>query len=298
MQTSYAGKETMASFLIDGNIFQSGSVEPGLYIVSTPIGNLSDISIRALKTLAGADVIACEDTRTTGKLLKHFGIKTPMKPYHEHNGTIAGPKLLQLLSEGKSVALVSDAGTPLISDPGYKLVASARSNNTRIIPIPGASAPMSALVASGLKTDSFMFAGFLPSKETARRNKMRELVDVNYTLIFFESPNRLAASLQDMIAIFGKTRHAAIGRELTKLHEEITSGNLTELADDYSDRKIRGEVVVIVEAANVEGQLNTDELLIELMATMSVSRAAAEAADLSGKTKRDMYQRALALRGE
>jgi len=288
----------VANFSIDGNIFQSGSLEPGLYIVSTPIGNLSDISIRALKTLAGVDVIACEDTRTTGKLLKHFGIKTPMKPYHEHNGAIAGPKLLKILNEKKSIALVSDAGTPLISDPGYKLVTSARSNNVRIIPVPGASAPMSALVASGLETDSFMFAGFLPSKETARRNRMRDLVDIDCTLIFFESPNRLAASLADMIAVFGETRSAAIGRELTKLHEEITSGSLAELADVYRNRKIRGEVVVMVEAAKIKKQVNTDELLLELMATMSVSRAAAEAANLSGKTKRDMYQRALALRGE
>jgi 16S rRNA (cytidine1402-2'-O)-methyltransferase len=285
----------MVEFTLDGKSFQSGSIEPGLYVVATPIGNLSDISIRALKTLAGAHIIACEDTRNTGKLLKHFDIKTPMLPYHEHNADKAGPKLIAALGEDKSVALVSDAGTPLISDPGYRLVTRAREEDIAVIPIPGASAPLSALVASGLQTDSFLFVGFLPSKEKLRQKRLKELADLPTTLIFFESPNRLLASIDDMKTIFGGERQAAICRELTKLHEEILSQNLSQLAASYKDRKVRGEIVVVVGAPQPEDIIDVDKLLLELLETMTVSRAASEAAKLTGKTKRDLYQRALQL---
>ena len=288
----------MTIYLIDGNKFHPRSLEVGLYIVATPIGNLSDISLRALKTLAAADIIACEDTRTSGKLLAHFGIKTKMIPYHEHNAQKTGPKIIAALSEGKTVALISDAGTPLVSDPGYKLVNQARENGLKVIPIPGASAPLAALVASGLQTDSFMFAGFLPNKMVARRNKLKEFSELSSTLIFFESPNRLHECLADMIAIFGPQREAAICRELTKLHEEISNASLEQLSQLYKNRKVKGEIVIVVGAKSSEDKIDIDALLTELLETMSVSRAASEAANLSGRTKRDLYQRALKLSGK
>jgi len=288
----------MVEYILDGKNFKSGFCEPALYIVATPIGNLADISIRALKTLAGCDIIACEDSRNTGKLLKHFAIDTPMISYHEHNAGSVGPKLIKMLQDNKSVTLVSDAGTPLISDPGYRLVSIARAKNIRVIPIPGASAPLAGLVACGLPTDNFLFAGFLPSKSIARKKRLTELRDIPVTLIFFESPNRLLASLEDMIAVFGGDRDAAICRELTKLHEEILDGNLQALADQYQDRKIRGEIVIIIGAPRQEDRVDVDQLLRELLETMTVSRAAAEAARLTGKTKREFYQRALQLNEE
>ncbi len=283
----------MTDFVLDGKIFKSGSCQPGLYIVATPIGNLSDITIRALKTLAGSNVIACEDTRKTGKLLKHFTIQAQMISYHEHNADRVGPKLVSMLQDNKSVTLVSDAGTPLISDPGYRLVARARDENIPVIPIPGASALLAGLVASGLQTDSFLFAGFLPSRKVARQKKLTELKDIPATLIFFESPNRLQDSIADMITIFGGERSGAICRELTKLHEEIIDGSLRELASTYENRNVRGEIVVVIGAPEKQDIVDIDNLLLELLETMTVSRAAAEAAKLTGKTKRELYQRSL-----
>jgi len=285
----------MVDFNLDGKSFRSGSLEPGLYVVATPIGNLADISLRALKTLAAADLIACEDTRNTGKLLKHFAINTKMTPYHEHNADRAGPKLISALLDNKTVALVSDAGTPLISDPGYKLVGKAREENIPVIPIPGACAPMAALVASGLQTDNFLFAGFLPSKELARQKRLKELAELETTLVLFESPNRLQASISDMIKIMGGQRRAAICRELTKLHEEILTDSLDELAKEYKERRVRGEIVIVIGPPLARDIVDIDGLLSELLETMSVSRAAAEAASLTGKAKRDLYQRALSL---
>ncbi|MCP4070662.1 MAG: 16S rRNA (cytidine(1402)-2'-O)-methyltransferase [Hyphomicrobiales bacterium] len=290
---SPASSYPMVNFVLDGKNFRSGSCEPGLYIVSTPIGNLSDISIRALKTLAGSDIIACEDTRNSGKLLKHFAIDTPMISYHEHNADRAGPKLVSILQGNGSVTLVSDAGTPLISDPGYRLVAKARQENIPVIPVPGASAPLAGLVASGLQTDSFLFAGFLPSRKVARQKRLAELKDIPATLILFESPNRLQASIADMISIFGGERNGAICRELTKLHEEILDGSLLELAAAYESRNIRGEIVIVIGAPEKQDIIDIDNLLRELLETMTVSRAAAEAAKLTGKTKRELYQRSL-----
>ena len=285
----------MVDFSIEGMKFRSGSLDPGLYVVATPIGNLSDISVRALKTLAGADVIACEDSRKTGKLLKHFAITTPMMAYHEHNSGKAGPKLISILQEGKIVALVSDAGTPLISDPGYRLVTRAREEGIKIIPVPGPSAALAALVASGLPTDNFLFAGFLPSKEKLRQKKLTELADLPTTLIFFESPNRLQNSIGDMVKILGADRMAAICREMTKLHEEITSASLRELIKVYENRTIKGEIVIVVAAPHQRQVIEVDQLLSELLETMSVSRAASEAASLTGKSKRQTYLRALTI---
>ena len=288
----------MEEFTLQGKRFNSGSIEPGLYIVATPIGNLSDITLRALRTLASADLIACEDTRNTGKLLKYFDINTPMIAYHEHNADKVSPRIIAALGQQKCIALVSDAGTPLISDPGYKLVNKAQAVQAKIIPIPGASAPLTALVASGLETDNFFFAGFLPSRELARQKRLKQLSDLPTTLIFFESPNRLHASIEDMIKILGGERKAAICRELTKLHEEICNANLSELAKTYHERKVRGEIVIVIGAPGQKNQVDTDSLLRELLQTMSVSRAAAEAAILTGKTKRDLYQRALAMNAQ
>jgi len=285
----------MVEFVLEGKKFQSGSVECGLYIVATPIGNLSDISIRALKILAGCNLIACEDTRNTGKLLNHFGIGTKMLPYHEHNAERAGSKILTALDENKSVALVSDAGTPLISDPGYRLVIEVRKMNIPVIPIPGASAPLSALVASGLPTDNFQFTGFLPSKSAARQKRLQELAGYSGTLIMFESPNRLHACLDDMQNILGPQRKVSICRELTKLHEEVTTAELKELADTINGRKLRGEIVIVVEASRQRQAVDVDALLGELLGTMSLSSAAAEAATLTGINKRELYQRALQL---
>ncbi len=287
----------MQGFIIGRSAFPEREIAPGLYVVSTPIGNLGDMTVRALETLASADIIACEDTRVTGKLLKHFGIATRMSAYHEHNADKAGPVLLDMLRGGKRVALVSDAGTPLVSDPGYRLVETARAEGLPVFPIPGPSAPIAALVASGMPSDTFLFDGFLPAKTTKRRARLKALKAVAATLIFFESPNRLGECLADMAAELGDDRRVAMCRELTKLHEEIRRGTAAELAEAYRDVKTKGEIVLVVAPPDEDddGALDTDALLTELLATTSVSRAAAEAADLTGLPRRDLYRRALEL---
>ncbi|MCG6856821.1 MAG: 16S rRNA (cytidine(1402)-2'-O)-methyltransferase [Salaquimonas sp.] len=283
----------MEGFIIGQATFAAREIEPGLYLVATPIGNLGDMTIRALEVLASADLIACEDTRVTGKLLKHFAIATRMTSYHEHNAGKAGPRLLEALREGKRVALVSDAGTPLVSDPGYRLVEAARAEGLAVWPVPGASAPIAALAASGLPSDTFLFDGFLPAKQTARRKRLKELKGVPATLIFFESPNRLTDSLGDIAAELGETRQLAVCRELTKLHEEIRSGEAGELAEHYSDAKVKGEIVLVVAPPEKGEAIDADAILTDLLASASVSRAAAEAAELTGLPRRELYQRAL-----
>ena len=221
-------------------------LQPGLYLVATPIGNLADISLRALAVLAGADLIAAEDTRHSRKLLSHFGIKGELTPYHEHNAAKERPRLLARIKAGFSVALISDAGTPLISDPGYKLVREALASELRVISIPGASAALAALSSAGLPTDTFLFAGFLPVKSGPRRKRLDELKTVPATLIFFDTASRLGDSLSDMAAVFGP-REAAIARELTKLHESILRGTPAKLAAlTASSAELKGEFVVLV----------------------------------------------------
>ena len=286
----------MAEFQIKNNVFTAKKSEPGLYIAATPIGNLGDITLRALETLAGCDLIACEDTRVTGKLLRHFGISTKTVPYHEHNADKMGPKLISELDAGKSITLVSDAGTPLISDPGYRLVLAAREQGLPITPLPGASAPLAALVASGFETSAFTFVGFLPSKQGARITALEAYDTVKNTLIFFESPNRLAKTLGDMTTAFGTNRRAVVARELTKLHEEFISGTLEELFLRFESELTKGEIVIILEPIKGDGEINVDQLLGELLERMSVSKAAAEAVELTGLSKRDLYQRALTLK--
>ncbi len=269
----------------------------GLYLVATPIGNLSDISLRALELLAAADIIACEDTRVTRKLTERYGIATALIPYHEHNAAEARPKILARLAAGQAVALVSDAGTPLISDPGYKLVRAACEAGHAVTALPGASAVLAALSVAGLPTDRFFFEGFLPPKQTARQKRIATLATIPATLVLFESGPRLASALADLAAGLGP-RPAAICRELTKLHEEIRRGDLTGLAGDYAaGREIRGEIVIVVAPpADEETQAgDLDEMLRRALARVSVKDAVGEVALATGRPRREVYRRALEL---
>lgn len=252
--------------------------------------------MRVLEALAGCDLIACEDTRVTGKLLRHYGITTKTISYHEHNAENAGPRIIEDLKAGKSVVQVSDAGTPLVSDPGFRLLDLAYEAGIPVWPLPGATAPVTALVASGLPSEVWTFAGFLPTKQGSRKAKLESLASMPSTLIFFESPNRIDKSLKDMVEVFGPERQACVARELTKLHEEVSKGNLAELADMFANKNTKGEIVVLIAPPEIAEVQNTETLLLELMQNMSVSKAAAEAAVLTGNSKRDLYQQALALK--
>jgi 16S rRNA (cytidine1402-2'-O)-methyltransferase len=284
------------SFLIGTQVIPARPLGGGLHIVATPIGNLGDISLRALETLAGADVIACEDTRVTHKLLDRYGITASLTPYHEHNATTARPKLLARLAAGDSIALVSDAGTPLISDPGYKLVRDAQAAGHAVIAVPGASSVMAALASAGLPTDRFFFEGFLPPKQTARRARIAELARIPATLVLFESGPRLAATLVDLAATIG-TREAAICRELTKLHEEVRRDALPALAQHYAgDAETRGEFVLLIappdETAAPRSE-DIDELLRRTLGESSLKDAVATVADATGQPRKEIYRRAL-----
>lgn len=230
---------------------------PGtLYLVATPIGNLADITHRALQVLKDVELIACEDTRHTHKLLNHYGINTKTISYHEHNEQQRAAELIDRLKQGSDVAVVSDAGTPSISDPGFRLVRAAIENEIAVVPVPGPSALIAALIAAGLPTDEFFFAGFLPARGSARRARLNELRSVPGTLIFYEAPHRLAETLKDAYEILGE-REAVVARELTKLHEEIRRGRLSELSADYAEKTdVRGEIVVLIDR-NVLGDAST-----------------------------------------
>ena len=273
---------------------------PALYLVATPIGNLGDITLRALETLAGAGVIAAEDTRVTRVLLDRYGIAKRAFAYHEHNSAEAGPRLISAIASGKSVALVSDAGTPLVSDPGYRLVRDALEAGLQVVPIPGASSVITALSAAGLPSDAFYFAGFLPQKEKARRDRLAEISVIPGTLIFFESPNRLPASLKDAADVLGPHRYASVCRELTKTFEEFRRGALSELADHYDrNPNVKGEIVVAVappEAKAAPEGAALDDMLKTLAAQMPAAKAAAEAARQTGLARKDLYQRLLELK--
>ncbi len=276
----------------------SQTIEPGLYVVATPIGNLRDITMRALDVLKAADIVACEDTRVSGRLLSHYGIKARTTSYHDHNSETKRPQLLEALRQGKTVALVSDAGTPLISDPGYKLVRDAIAEGCKVVPIPGASSVMAALCGGGMPTDRFFFAGFLPAKKTARNKEISELSAIPATLVLFESVHRLPETMHDLAAHMG-TRAAAVARDLTKLHEEWRRGTLDELARHYAARgEPKGEAVIIVSppehAAVIEEDV--DALLREMLEAMSVRDAAALAAKRFGISRQEAYARALAIK--
>ncbi len=234
MTASSASPLPERAYHLGASRFEARPLAPGLHVVATPIGNLRDITVRAIETLAAASVIACEDSRVTRRLVEHFGLTARLVPYHEHNAAEMRPKLLARLAAGESVALVSDAGTPLISDPGYKLVEAVRAAGHAVVPVPGPSAVMAALVAAGLPTDAFFFGGFLPVKTVGRRTRAKALAAVPASLVFFETGPRLAASLADLAAELGD-REAAVCRELTKAHEEVRRGSLAELAARYGD---------------------------------------------------------------
>ena len=268
---------------------------PGLYIVATPIGNAADISLRALDLLRSADLVAAEDTRVTAKLFTRYGIKTRMTAYHDHNAERARPALLAKLAAGAVIALVSDAGTPLVSDPGFKLVRAALAAGIAVSALPGASAVLTALVLSGLPSDRFLFAGFLDSRAERRRRTLTELKAVPASLVFFESAQRLAESLAAMREVLGE-RDAAVGRELTKRFEEMRRGPLSELAAHYRDAgPPRGELVVVVGPPRDDEPVDLDGLLRSALATQSLRDAADAVAAATGRPRREVYARALVL---
>ena len=289
------------TYILAGQPVEALRLAAGLHLVATPIGNLRDITLRALEVLAAADLIACEDTRVSRKLLDHYGISTPLTPYHEHNAAEARPKLLARLAAGEAVALISDAGTPLISDPGYKFARDARDAGHTVTALPGASASLAALASSGLPTDRFMFEGFLPAKQSQRQTRISALAHIPATLILFESGPRLAAALADLAAGLGP-REAAICRELTKLHEEVRRGDLATLAQAYAQgAETRGEIVIVIAPPGKEKALDeseVDALLRGALGRGSVKDAVSEVASATGRPRREIYRRALALTGE
>jgi 16S rRNA (cytidine1402-2'-O)-methyltransferase len=268
-----------------------------LYIVATPIGNLGDISERAIEVLKQADLIAAEDTRHSKTLLDRFGIKTKVKAYHEHNEEQLTSKLIQQIVDGESIALISDAGTPLINDPGYKLVTAAHDHGIKVVPIPGPSAIITALSACGLPTNKFIFEGYLPAKKEARKKCLKELVSESRTLIFYEAPHRIRESIQDMHDVFGSERRVTIARELTKQYEQIVRDNLSVINEKLVSEEIKhkGEFAVIVEGAQEISITDKEVLRINqiLSEKLAPKEAAGLTAKISGKKKNEVYQMVL-----
>ena len=289
------------NYAVSGEVLTAPKPAAGLYLVATPIGNLGDITLRALETLAGVDVIACEDTRITRRLTERYAISAQLTPYHEHNAAAARPKLLSQLAQGASIALVSDAGTPLISDPGFKLVREVCAAGHRVIALPGASSVLTALSVAALPTDRFFFEGFLPPKQTARRARLTELSRFDATLVLFESGSRVQETLADLAAIMG-ARDAAICREMTKLHEQISRGPLSQLAQAADSLETRGEFVLVIgpqaDGSQVMSMAEVDDLLRDRLAQDSVKDAVAHAMEVSGRPRRELYARALELARE
>jgi 16S rRNA (cytidine1402-2'-O)-methyltransferase len=285
------------TYRIEGHEFAARPLAPGLYLVATPIGNLGDVTLRALATLAAADLVACEDTRVTARLLERYAIRTALTPYHDHNAAAARPKILARLRAGGAVALVSDAGTPLISDPGYRLVRAAQDEGFAVTAVPGASAVLAALGVAGLPTDRFFFEGFLPPKDAARRARIGELARIPATLVLYETGPRMAEALAALADGLGD-RAAAVCRELTKLHEEIRRDTLAGLAHAYAQGgETRGEFVLAIappetRAASAE---EIDELLRQALRTQTVKDAVGAVAAATGEPRAQIYRRALAL---
>lgn len=276
-------------------------MESGLYVVATPIGNFGDLSLRAVEVLKHADIIAAEDSRHSARLLQAFDIKTPTMPYHDHSDERALARISACLAGGGSVALISDAGTPLISDPGYRLVRFVQDEGYSVYPIPGACAAIAALSVSGLPTDRFLFEGFLPAREQARNNRLAELRDTPVSLIFYEAPHRIADSLHTMVQVLGAEREATLARELTKTFETIKRGSLQALFEFVSDdqNQQKGEIVIIVSgksAANSEIASDVSVLLQRLAQEMPAKKAAAVIADWSGLRKKLLYEHLLELK--
>ena len=272
-------------------------LKPGLYVTATPIGNLGDITYRAVETLRAADLILCEDTRQTAKLCAAYDIKTRRMAYQEHNAERVRPEIIARLQNGEAICLVSDAGTPLIADPGFKLVREAREAGVDVFPIPGPSAIVAALSAAGAPTDRFSFGGFPPAKQNARRTFFKELETAPGAVVFYEAANRLGESLADMADIFGD-RDAIVAREITKLHEEFHRGRLTELAAAFAEAPPKGEIVVILYPGvqKIASDAEVDAFLKKAVQGSTVKEAAAAAADAFRIPKRVAYARALALR--
>jgi 16S rRNA (cytidine1402-2'-O)-methyltransferase len=297
---SPARHETPRRYALAGVEIEAPKLAPGLYVVATPIGNLRDVTLRALEILAAADLVACEDTRVSRKLLDRYGIKRPLTPYHDRNAETARPRLLGALAKNAAVALISDAGTPLVSDPGFKLVREAQRAGHPVTAAPGASSVLTALVLAGLPTDCFVFDGFLPAKPVQRRARIGVLARIPATLVLFETGPRLAAALRDLAAGLGP-RYAAVCRELTKLHEEVRRGDLSTLAQHYEHAgEKRGEITLVIapaarETADAE-PAEVDDLLRDALARGSVKDAVAEVATLTGRSRRELYRHALALR--
>lgn len=297
MSSSPSAPDRPRAYVIAGTRLPAARLAPGLHVVATPIGNLGDITLRALETLAGADVIACEDTRMSRRLMDRYGIEAPLLPYHDHNGASMRPRLLARLAAGEAVALISDAGTPLVSDPGFKLVVEVAAAGHKVHPLPGASALLAALVAAGLPTDRFLFDGFLPPKAGQRSGRIAELKPFPATLVLYETGPRLPESLADLAEGLGD-RPAAVCRELTKAFEEVRRGTLPELAAHYSEAgPPKGEIVLVIgppleEAA---GDTDVDSALRTALADHSLKDAVAAVTALTGRPKRDVYARALAL---
>jgi 16S rRNA (cytidine1402-2'-O)-methyltransferase len=295
-------KQTGASaFTALGLRAEAEPIAPGLHIVATPIGNLGDITLRALATLAAADAVIAEDTRVTRALLAHYGVATPMIAYHEHNAAVVRPHLLARLAEGAALALVSDAGTPLISDPGYRLVTEAVAQGVPVVSAPGPSAVLAALVVAALPTDRFYFEGFLPPRSAARRTRLQSLAGIPATLVFFESARRLSETLADLADVLGP-RPSAVARELTKLYETTRRGRLDQLAEEFGrEPPPKGEIVVLVGPPSPEAEVSEeqiDALLVAALETQSVRDAASAVAADTGAPRRQVYARALALSSE
>ncbi len=273
-------------------------------MVATPIGNREDLTPRARRILGDVDLIAAEDTRHTGRLLSHFGINTRQIALHDHNEEVAVHKLISALKAGKSVALVSDAGTPLISDPGYRVVCAARAEEIPVSPVPGASAVTAALSVAGLATDRFCFEGFLPNKRVARMNRLRKLCDETRTIVFYESVHRIKATIKDLTEILGAGRNAFIGRELSKLHEQCVSATLGDLRDMIANGQIatKGEFVLVVEGNRnpdtAAATINISQLIAEISAALPANQAVDLVSSLSGRRRNEIYRLMLAQRGE
>lgn len=274
---------------------RKNEVSSGLYLVSTPIGNLGDITLRALDILAMCDRVVCEDTRVSGKLLDYFGIKKPLMPYNDHNAAKQRGPLLKALKDGECIAFISDAGTPLVSDPGYKLVRECLAEEIAVTAIPGANAPLPALLLSGLPSDNFTFAGFLPPKETARRKFLKEFENLPSTLIVFDTGPRILSSLKDIQHTLGE-REVAVARELTKLHEDVRRGLVSDLIERYeAESEPKGEIVVVIGRGSAK-EMSDDDIRRELrlaLVKMSTKEAASVIAEMSGRPRKEIYAMAL-----
>ena len=288
--------DTRPSYIIGAHRYEAEPLAPGLYVVATPIGNLGDITVRALATLAAAETVLCEDTRTSGKLMERFAIRTKLSPYHEHNAQKARPHILERLQQGATIALISDAGMPLVSDPGYRLVKEAVELGIPVTACPGPSAVLTGLALSGLPTDRFLFAGFVPQKQGERRRLFAEFEKLKATLIFFESPHRIIETLHDLATAL-PGRAVAVTRELTKLHEEVLRGQAQEIAAQLAARAaVKGEITLLVGPPTEDEPVSDADIDIAInhaLSTMPASKAASEVAKRFNANRADIYQRIL-----